>query len=217
MKLLGCKKTCRRPTGIKSVARTRPGSNGGVDVTTSTNAKDLPPPNAIDDEFHPTTSNSEKIDAYELRIEELGQLMLEQGRHLDELTNRSHRLSTENLMLREKVSSGLENLIAKPSGASMENKSPLNSMIRHQKKNQEDNNIIKKEKEENELLHKQAELLVHELAHSNAQISEMDMTIASLEKELKERWEQSRQCKEPFWSALIDINLSSLLTTHFFR
>eukprot|EP00804_Cyclotella_cryptica_P008454 CCRYP_003960-RA/>CCRYP_003960-RA protein AED:0.09 eAED:0.02 QI:0/0/0/1/1/1/4/0/674 len=165
----------------KGVVRT----SGGVDARTSADDTNLQPLDVslLDNDHarHPKSSNSELIDAYELRIEELGRLMLEQGKHLDELTNRSRRLSTENTMLREKVSSGIENLIAK------HNKSPLNSMIRHQVTNQMNNTkTAQKDKEDNDLLHQQTELLVDELTHSNKQISE-------LEKELKQSWEHSRQ------------------------
>jgi hypothetical protein len=74
---------------------------------------------------------------------------------------------------------------------------PLKSIMNQQKNGLTDGQaiMVQKQKEENALLHNQAELLVKELAHSNSQILEMDMTIALLEKELKGSWELSRKCK----------------------
>jgi myosin heavy subunit len=145
-----------------------------------------------DVEVGSAVNNNDVIDAYELRVEELGHLMLEQGRHLDQLTDRNRRLSTENIALRGKVS---ENFTTSMSFCTPETTSPLKSVMNQKKGSIEGQGKMQKQKEQNALLHSQAELLVKELAHSNNQISEMDMTIASLEKELKEIWELSRQCK----------------------
>ena len=51
--------------------------------------------------------HSSTIDAYENRMEELGQLLSEQGAALDEMNISSRRLSTENQMLRERLSQGM--------------------------------------------------------------------------------------------------------------
>jgi hypothetical protein len=50
-------------------------------------------------------------------------------------------------------------------------------------------------REENSLLHQQAELLVNELTQANNQISELDLAIGSLESELKANWENAKKSK----------------------
>ena len=141
-----------------------------------------------------TAINNSMIDAYELRIEELGHLMVEQGRHLDELSNRSRQLSSENIMLRERMATGLENL-TQPTCIT-QSKSPLKNIINYQKKGSVDDQVkaAQKCKEENSLLRQQADLMLEELGITNRRISELDMTVASLEKELKMSWENNYKC-----------------------
>jgi hypothetical protein len=193
MKLFSSKKKRRDPTGTTS-SQARPKSRGSVSIATGTQFQQANnyQPEVCDVEVGSAVINNDVIDAYELRVEELGHLMLEQGRHLDQLTDRNRRLSTENIALRGKVS---ENFTTSMSFCTPETTSPLKSVMNQKKGSIEGQGKMQKQKEQNALLHSQAELLVKELAHSNNQISEMDMTIASLEKELKEIWELSRQCK----------------------
>ena len=147
---------------------------------------------------HPCAQNAPHnamIDAYELRIEELGQLIVEQGRHLDESSNRSRQLASENVMLREKMATGLENL---RTSSTMQSKSPLKNIMNSQKKGSADEaKTMQKYKEENTLLQQQAALMVEELGVTNRHISELDMTVASLEKELKASWDNN--CKRMYW------------------
>jgi hypothetical protein len=169
MKLLFKGKAKRRdPTGTKSVqARPRPASSSSA-VQTIDEASDqrlLNPSNTADANLSdPNNSNTDMIEELE------NYLMIEQARHLDELSKRSRRL--------EKVSSGL----TKP-GSSMQTKSPLKSIMK--KASSAD---VSKYRHENDLLIQQAELLVQELTHANGQISELDLTVASLEK-------KTRKCK----------------------
>eukprot|EP00956_Cyclotella_meneghiniana_P045502 scaffold371945_cov113-Cyclotella_meneghiniana.AAC.1 len=192
MKLFKSKrKDSRDPTGTKS-SLIRPPSVLAVQTvnkTPDTSARcslDVVNANRSED-----TSKDDIIDAYELRIEELGQLMVEQGRQLDEMSDRSKQLASENIMLREKVSSGLmlENLQPRN-----ETKSPLKSIINQRKVSANDQaKLAQKYKDENSLLQQQSELLVQELEHANNQISNLDLTVASLEKEIKTNWEQCQK------------------------
>lgn len=183
MKLLFKSKAKRRdPTGTKSVqARPRPASSSSA-VQTIDEASDqrlqtnLNPSNTADANLSdPNNSNTDMIEELE------NYLMIEQARHLDELSKRSRRL--------EKVSSGL----TKP-GSSMQTKSPLKSIMNLQTKKASSADVSKY-RHENDLLIQQAELLVQELTHANGQISELDLTVASLEKELCGSWEKTRKCK----------------------
>jgi hypothetical protein len=173
MKLLFKGKAKRRdPTGTKSVqARPRPASSSSA-VQTIDEASDqrlLNPSNTADANLSdPNNSNTDMIEELE------NYLMIEQARHLDELSKRSRRL--------EKVLSGL----TKP-GSSMQTKSPLKSIMNLQTKKASSADVSKY-RHENDLLIQQAELLVQELTHANGQISELDLTVASLEK-------KTRKCK----------------------
>ena len=156
----------------------------------------------------PITPCITSIDAYECRIEELGQLMQEQGRCLDELTDRSRRLSTENIMLRERLSSGIENLVSKPNHHSSYpdsvDKSPLQNITNNNpKKNSigsaftsdEDAKLVQKCGDQNDLLLQQSDLLAKELMDANERIAERDASIALLGKELSACLEKARTCK----------------------
>ena len=184
--------------------------------------------------------------AYEERIEELGQLMLEQGRCLDELTTRSHRLSTENGMLRERLSTSIENMLVIPrsndsrdanenngptseattTAASQNNRSPLMNIINLTKKNSnessssssaiskngersitnsmttttmamapKDSKLLQKYKDENDLLLQQSDLLAKELHFANEQLTERDISVETLGRELSACLEKARMCK----------------------
>ena len=202
MKLFGSirKKNKRDPTGTKS--RARPLNSGNAHIAAVELLNKTPDfdrarqitKNPVDsvttsnqNDSNTNSSNNDVLDAYEAQIEELGHLMLEQGRHLDELSSRSRALASENVMLREKVSSGLK---IKPRSDS--NKSPLKSIINQKKISHEDQ---AKMKEQNVLLHEQAERLALELSDANCQISDVDMTVANLEEELKASWENARRCE----------------------
>ena len=122
--------------------------------------------------------------------------MAEQGRALDELTNRSRRLSTENSMLRDRLAVGVS---AKPtvppsSSSSQTARIPLKNII-NSKSNKDDDStrqLVQKLKSENSLLSEQSELLANELADANAGIVERDASIASLGKELSTCLEKAR-------------------------
>ena len=187
MKLFGGKKK-----HITATFQTPNASNEHIDGLKNLSPIDLDPNNTKND----------LIDVYEHRIEELGQLMVEQARHLDEMSSRSRRLSSENVLLREKLSSGFEKFV-RP--IQSDSKSPLKAMINHQKKLSADDYVkkIQQYKEENTLLHQQADLLVQELTHANSRISELDITVESLEKDVKAHWENARKRKYFFLS---DVN-----------
>lgn len=202
MKLFKSKrKDSRDPTGTKS-SSARPASvlamqsvNTTPDISAPLNplncGSDCARTNQSED-----TSKDEIIDAYELRIEELGGLMVEQGRQLDEKTERCNLLASENNTLREKVSSGLRLENLKSHNDSLQIKSPLKSIINQRKVSADEQaRIVQKYKDENSLLQQQAELLVKELEHANGRLSDQDLTVASLEKELKTHWEQCGKCE----------------------
>ena len=142
------------------------------------------------------TTHTTVVDVYEDRIEELGQLMAEQGRALDELTNRSRRLSTENSMLRDRLAVGVS---AKPtvppsSSSSQTARIPLKNII-NSKSNKDDDStrqLVQNLKSENSLLSEQSKLLANELADANAGIAERDASISSLGKELSTCLEKAR-------------------------
>lgn len=180
------KKKSRDPTGTKS--RARPASASKISAVEALNKtpdihidRSSQNPLVVADD-NPDVYNDDVIQSCELRLEEMSNLM-------DELSSRSLRLASENKSLREKLSSGFNQSI-KPH---MESKSPLKSIIKQQKKITVEEQT--KLREENLLLHQQAELLVNELTNANSQISELDLTIGSLEKELKANWENAKKCK----------------------
>jgi chromosome segregation ATPase len=167
----------RDPTGTKS--RARPASASKILAVEALNKtpdidRSSQNPQVVADD-NPDVFNDDVIQSYELRLEEMSNLM-------DELSSRSLRLASENKSLREKLSSGFNQSI-KPH---MESKSPLKSIIKQQKKITVEEQT--KLREENSLLHQQAELLVNELTNANS-------AIGSLEKELKANWENAKKCK----------------------
>jgi hypothetical protein len=133
------------------------------------------------------------IDVYEDRIEELGELMAEQGRCLDEVTNRSRRLSTENNMIREKLS---KSMASKPGSSASPAMSPLKNVINIAHRRGKDEITTREDvlrfKEENSLLIQQAELLTNELTESNRLIAGRDESLASLGKEISTCLEKAR-------------------------
>ena len=201
MKLFKSKrKDSRDPTGTKS-SSARPASVEckSVNTTPATSAP-LNPLNCGNNcartNQSEDTSTDEIIDAYELRIVELGGLMVEQGRQLDEKTERCNLLASENNTLREKVSSGLRLENLKSHNDSLQIKSPLKSIINQRKVSADEQaRIMQKYKDENSLLQQQAELLVKELEHANGRLSDQDLTVASLEKELKTHLEHFCKCE----------------------
>ena len=153
--------------------------------------------------------HAHSIDVYEDRIEELGELMAEQGRCLDEVTNRSRRLSTENNMLREKLSN---RMASKPGSSASPTMSPLKNVINITQRRRKDENNTSEDalrfKEENSLLLQQADLLTTELTESNRLIAERDASLASLGKELSSCLEKARSRK--IHSHTSDVSKSSL-------
>ena len=121
-------------------------------------------------------------------LEDLGNLLQEQGRCLDELTNRSRGLAAENIVLRERISSGIDS-VTKSS-----RRDSLPSIIT--KKRVHGDDIIKTFKDENEMLLQQADLLAKELNDANASIEERDSSIASLGHELSGLLEKARTLRE---------------------
>jgi chromosome segregation ATPase len=172
----------------KPKSRRKPSSDN---VPVSSEAETAPPP--------PSPSS----DVNETRIEELGELMEIQGHYLDELSNQSRRLSSENAMLREKLSQGIENLATKPKRSNSPTKSVLRSIVlNHQKKNlppatlkEEHEKVVQTFRDENELLLQQSDLLAKELASANDQIAVMDESIVTLGNELESCLQKARVCK----------------------
>ena len=166
-----------------------PSANNATNDEPSIN---VPQPDQVAPEH---TTHTTVIDVYEDRIEELGQLMAEQGRALDELTNRSRRLSTENSMLRDRLAVGVSAKPTHPSSYSSQTaRIPLKNII-NSKSNKDDDStrqLVQKLKSENSLLSEQSELLANELADANAGIVERDASIASLGKELSTCLEKAR-------------------------
>jgi hypothetical protein len=157
----------------------------------------LHPYNNDDEEPCPEASSyAPVIDVYEDRIEELGELMAEQGRCLDEVTSRSRRLSTENNMLRERLTTSMA---SEPVSSVSPARSPLKSVINStQRKRKDENNTkdaVLRFKEENSLLIQQADLLANELTESNRLLAERDASLVSLGKELSSCLEKTRSRK----------------------
>lgn len=122
--------------------------------------------------------------------------MAEQGRCLDEVTSRSRRLSTENNMLRERLTTSMA---SEPVSSVSPARSPLKSVINStQRKRKDENNTkdaVLRFKEENSLLIQQADLLANELTESNRLLAERDASLASLGKELSSCLEKTRSRK----------------------
>ncbi len=149
-----------------------------------------------------TSQYATNIDVYEDRIDELGQLMAEQGRCLDELTARSRRLSSENSMLRERLSSANSVAVkqSSPRGSfSLPGRSPLKHIIRSSQRSSNDDittkRVVQQLNDDNSLLIQQAELLTNELTEANRQLVEREDSLASLETKLSSSLEKSRSCK----------------------
>lgn len=151
----------------------------------------------FDDTVHRTPPDS--------TVEELGQLLREQGRCLDELTNRSRALAAENIVLRERISSGIDNVsISKPC-----QRDPLSSITN--KKNAQGDDILRKFKSENEMLLQQADLLAKELNDAHVSIAERDVSITSLSQELSHLLEKARTLSECTESSLLFFHTKTLL------
>ena len=127
----------------------------------------------------------EETNAYEHRIDELGQLLSEQGRCLDELTTSNRRISNENSELRQRLATQH----SAPSTSST--RTPLKNILNNNKS--DESKLVSKLKEENKLLHQQSELLAAELRDANTSLSNRDETVASLGKELSTCLETARK------------------------
>ena len=132
-------------------------------------------------------------------LEEIGHLLQEQGRCLDELTTRSNNLASENILLRERISSGIDNVSSKSS----RRREPLSSIINNKKRMSDD--AFQKIKDENDMLLQQADMLAKELNDAHSSIAERDSSIASLSNELSGLLEKARTLSE-----YILIDLSSI-------
>ncbi len=145
--------------------------------------------------------NATNIDAYEDRIDELGQLMVEQGRCLDELTARSRRLSSENNLLRERLSASVavkqspRESFALPASTT---RSPLKNIRRNFQRSGNNETAtqldVQKLHDDNSLLLQQAELLANELNEANKLLVERDESLSSLGSELSSCLEKARAC-----------------------
>jgi len=174
--------------GVRPASSVQPrqGPSGtSTELVSNANSND----NDVSNVEAPSAHHSSTIDVYEDRIDDLGDLMQEQGRCLDELANRSRRLSTENGMLRERLKT---DMIAKSKAP---NRSPLKNTINNHQREDEHANLAQKTREENALLIQQADLLANELTDANVLIAERDTSIASLGKELSSCLGKARLCK----------------------
>ncbi|KAK1739265.1 hypothetical protein QTG54_009808 [Skeletonema marinoi] len=126
------------------------------------------------------------IDDEASHVFQLGRLIQEQGRCLDELTNRSNSLATENIVLRERISSGIDRV-----SKSSRRREPLSSIINTKKRMQGDD-MLQKFKDENEMLLQQADLLAKELNDAHSSIAERDSSITSMSHELSGLLEKAR-------------------------
>ncbi len=171
---------------------------------------------------NPHDSDDAVIENYEQRIEELGQMMLEQGRCLDELTAQSSRLSSENVLLRERLSAGVESFLTRVNGdrsegkgeneapgceSSLTSRNLKNIMTFHNQskssigssrifRNDEDeSNVVNKYKDKIDLLTQQSELLAKELASANEHIADRDERVVSLGNDLSACLKKARKCE----------------------
>lgn len=127
----------------------------------------------------------EETNAYEHRIDELGQLLSEQGRCLDELTSSNRRISNENSDLRQRLA--IQHSAPMPSST----RTPLKNILNNNKS--DESKLVSKLKEENKLLNQQSELLAAELRDANTSLSNRDETVSSLGKELSTCLETARK------------------------
>ena len=139
----------------------------------------LPPNDAANDD-------DDVVAGYERQIQDLGQLLSQQGRALDEHNNRSRHLSDENSILRDRLAS----TAAKPlqSTSPPPRTTPLKNIITNSrssasKDDAKTKQLINLHKEEKYLLIQQSELLANELADANKCLAERDETIGNLGKE----------------------------------
>ena len=149
----------------------------------------LPPNDAANDD-------DDVVAGYERQIQDLGQLLSEQGRALDEHNNRSRRLSDENSILRDRLAS----TAAKPLQSSPPplRTTPLKNIINSRSASKDDANmkqLIQRKKEETDLLIQQSELLANELADANKCLAERDETIGNLGKDLSTCLDKARSCE----------------------
>ena len=114
--------------------------------------------------------------AYDMRVDELGQLMEQQGGHLDALIQRVEHLLADNQNLHNQISQGIHDLIEKD----------LPTNISRERGMEKQNDIVESEKklrkiaEEKALLIQQCSLLKSELNCADKDITSRDRTLASL-------------------------------------
>ena len=146
----------------------------------------LPPNDAANDD-------DDVVAGYERQIQDLGQLLSEQGRALDEHNNRSRRLSDENSILRDRLAS---TAVVKPlQSSSPQRATPLKNIINVRSASKDDANtkqLIQRQKEDKDILIQQSELLANELADANKCLAERDETIGNLGKELSKCLDKAR-------------------------
>ena len=121
-------------------------------------------------------------------LEDIGALMIQQGEFLDELTNRTNSLAAENVVLRERLSSGINSSSSK-SRASLRNSL---STITHKNK-MKGEETLQKLRNENEMLLEQADLLAKQCEDANNSIADRDSSITSLSQELSKFMEKARR------------------------
>ena len=128
------------------------------------------------------------VAGYERQIQDLGQLLSEKGRALDEHNKRSRRLSDENSILRDRLASMA---VAKPLQSS--SPPPFENIIDSgSSASKGDANTKQLSEEEKDLLIQQSELLANELADANKCLAERDETIGNLGKELSKCLDKAR-------------------------
>ena len=131
------------------------------------------------------------VAGYERQIQDLGQLLSEKGRALDEHNKRSRRLSDENSILRDRLASMAA---AKPLQSS--SPPPLKNIINSRSSESKDDTNTKQLSEEEKDLHiQQSELLANELADANKCLAERDKTIGNLGKDLSTCLDKARSCE----------------------
>ena len=137
-------------------------------------------------ELPPDVSTVSPIFAsYDMRIEELGNLIEQQGSYLDTLTERSQELLSENEALRKRAARDIEKLSRQRSSDRIQDslvKTNSGDALTAVDKNSKQWNDLT---EENDLLCEQAELLAKELERANQTISSRDKNIEQLNKQVK--------------------------------
>ena len=161
-------------------------------------SSNLDPDNHDVEEPIPKVSHYESTtNVYEDRIDELCELMREQGRYLEEVTSRSQILSTENSKFRERLTSmsSKPEPSTSPARARASIINAINSTYKRRRGENKAYEAILRFKEENSLLMQQAELLTNELTESNRLIAERDEGLAVIGKELSSCLEEARSRK----------------------